>query len=356
MEAFVTLTTNAAYSKGAVTLGQSLRNVGTTRRLVVLVSCGVPPSARDDLASVWDELIEVDVMNTPNPENLDLFGRPELGVTLTKLYAWKLTMYQKCVFLDADTLVLQNIDDLFTRPEPSAAPDVGWPDCFNSGVLVLVPSLKTYDELIRLLAQKGTFDGGDQGLLNSYWSDWSTLGARHRLPFTDNQTVSPVYTYVAACKQYGHRARVLHFLGTLKPWHHAYSSEHRQLYLNADSGPDQRGSVEQLKKWWSVYTQWADKTDQPLSSAGQHSSVSTLEVAASSPSSTSTPAPASSRMAMQQSSSRAAAALTPAPTWDEQRDRDSRQRWEQGNPDYYGQENFANVQAHLQKMLSSPPS
>ena len=38
----------------------------------------------------------------------------------------------RCVFLDADTLVLQNIDDLFSREELSAAPDVGWPDCFNS--------------------------------------------------------------------------------------------------------------------------------------------------------------------------------------------------------------------------------
>ena len=38
----------------------------------------------------------------------------------------------RCVFLDADTLVRQNIDDLFSREELSAAPDVGWPDCFNS--------------------------------------------------------------------------------------------------------------------------------------------------------------------------------------------------------------------------------
>jgi len=40
------------------------------------------------------------------------------------------------VFLDADTLVLDNVDELFERPELAAAPDVGWPDCFNSGVFV----------------------------------------------------------------------------------------------------------------------------------------------------------------------------------------------------------------------------
>lgn len=32
-------------------------------------------------------------------------SRPELGVTFTKLHCWTFTNYEKCVFLDADTLV-----------------------------------------------------------------------------------------------------------------------------------------------------------------------------------------------------------------------------------------------------------
>ena len=51
--------------------------------------------------------------------------RPELGVTFTKLFAWKLIQFEKCVFMDADTMVIKNIDDLFEREEISAAPDVG---------------------------------------------------------------------------------------------------------------------------------------------------------------------------------------------------------------------------------------
>lgn len=46
MEAYVTLTTNEDYSRGAVVLGQSLKNSGTTKRLVVLVGRGVTPAAR----------------------------------------------------------------------------------------------------------------------------------------------------------------------------------------------------------------------------------------------------------------------------------------------------------------------
>lgn len=68
--------------------------------------------------------------------------------------------------MDADSLVLQNIDDLFLREELSAAPDPGWPDCFNSGVFVFVPDLKTYHALIDLALTKGSFDGADQVRMN----------------------------------------------------------------------------------------------------------------------------------------------------------------------------------------------
>jgi len=70
-----------------------------------------------------------------------------------------LTQYEKCVFLDADTMVLQNVDDLFEREELSAAPDVGWPDCFNSGVFVFRPSSETYSKLLKFAKTVGSFDG-----------------------------------------------------------------------------------------------------------------------------------------------------------------------------------------------------
>lgn len=58
------------------------------------------------------------------------------------------------------------MDDLFERDELSAAPDPGWPDCFNSGVFVYVPSLETYRKLLDFALSEGSFDGGDQVRLN----------------------------------------------------------------------------------------------------------------------------------------------------------------------------------------------
>ena len=101
----------------------------------------------------------VDLFDSEDSANLALLQRPDLGITFTKLHAWKLVEYEKCVFLDADTLVLQNVDDLFSRPEISAAPDTGWPDCFNSGVFVFVPSMQTHNALVAHALAVGSFDG-----------------------------------------------------------------------------------------------------------------------------------------------------------------------------------------------------
>ena len=116
-------------------------------------------SLRRRLQHVWDELVVIEELDSGDAEHLALLSRPELGVTFSKLHAWCLTQYTKCVFLDADTLVLQNVDELFDREELSAAPDIGWPDCFNSGVFVFEPSRDTFNNLVAMARQTGSFDG-----------------------------------------------------------------------------------------------------------------------------------------------------------------------------------------------------
>lgn len=58
--------------------------------------------------------------------------------------------------------VLCNVDELFEREELSAAPDPGWPDCFNSGVFVFRPSLETHSHLLEHAKTCGSFDGEDE--------------------------------------------------------------------------------------------------------------------------------------------------------------------------------------------------
>jgi len=162
---------------------------------------------------------------------------------------WTLTQYTKCVFLDADTLIIQNCDELFDREELSAAPDAGWPDCFNSGVFVFRPNINTYKELISHAFSTGSFDGGDQGLLNTFFSDWSTKDISRHLPFTYNMVASASYSYLPAFKQFGSQVKIVHFIGAMKPW---------LTYFNAvgdpTTGSNQKSKHGHLKLWLQIFS------------------------------------------------------------------------------------------------------
>ncbi|XP_071025959.1 glycogenin-1-like isoform X2 [Oncorhynchus clarkii lewisi] len=250
-QAFVTLATNDNYARGAMVLGKSLRNHQTTRKLVVMIGPHVSDPCKGVLLKIFDEVLLVDVLDSGDAAHLDLMKRPDLGVTFTKLHCWTLTHYSKCVFMDADTLVVQNIDELFDREELSAAPDPGWPDCFNSGVFVFRPSNETYSKLLQYCAEHGSFDGGDQGVLNGFFSNWATADISKHLPFIYNLSSIAIYTYLPAFKQYGANAKVVHFLGQTKPWSYTYDPKTKKV-----SGDMQETSTHPsfLLDWWFLYS------------------------------------------------------------------------------------------------------
>ncbi|XP_078078627.1 glycogenin-2 isoform X7 [Mustelus asterias] len=252
-QAFVTLATNDVYCRGALVLCQSLRRHKTTRRIVALFTPQVSINMRRVLECLFDEAIEVDVLDSGDSAHLALLTRPELGVTFTKIHCWCLIQYSKCVFMDADTLVCNNIDDLFDREELSAAPDPGWPDCFNTGVFVYRPSIETYNQLLQFATENGSFDGGDQGLLNSFFSNWSTKDIQKHLPFIYNLSGIAIYSYLPAFKQFGSTVKVVHFLGPTKPWHHKYDAQTKSV-IQENMSPSDSMFIDFLNLWWDIYT------------------------------------------------------------------------------------------------------
>ncbi|CAN9498085.1 unnamed protein product [Ophioblennius macclurei] len=240
-EAFVTLATTESYCMGAMVVGKSLRHHGTTRDIVVMVTPNISRSTRMALWKVFNHVAVVDIMDSEDCLHLALLGRPELGITFTKIHCWTLTQYSKCVFLDADTLVLRNVDELFDRKELSAVPDPGWPDCFNSGVFVFTPSMQTHQQILDHALQHGSFDGGDQGLLNSFFSNWAVEDISKHLPFIYNLSPSSVYSYLPAFRQFGHNTKIIHFLGAMKPWN-----------LQRDGGSS-NPHPQFVSLWWDQY-------------------------------------------------------------------------------------------------------
>ncbi|KAJ2880225.1 glycogenin glucosyltransferase [Coemansia aciculifera] len=280
---FATLLTTDSYVHGALVLAASLRATGSRHEIVCLVADGqLSRPALERLAPAFDRIVSVPILDTNDANNLALLGRPDLGSTVTKIGIWALTEYERVAFLDADTLVLDQIDSLLCldpsaellpgdvavgrdyRPNGgminegllAAAPDLGWPDCFNSGVFVAKPSTTTHTRLLALLASKGSFDGGDQGLLNAYFDDWSRADHTRRLPFAYNTTSTSFYTYAPAFAHFADSIKVVHFIGAQKPWKWRRAHD-GSLLLGATAATPYDSNASPfavfIEKWWSVH-------------------------------------------------------------------------------------------------------
>lgn len=205
------------YATGVEVLGKSLELAGSTIPRVVMVTADVGAEARDRLKRLGWLLRDVQPIGVPNSDQ-PLY--PRFSAVFTKLRAWQLCEFERIVFLDADTLVLKNIDALFERKHFAAAPDFFMPDRFNSGVMVLEPSEVTFAEMMQALPLTATYDGGDQGFLNSYFSNWYGMSIEQRLPVGMNM---PHFIYQFMRGHPGlnatleHEAKVVHYM-LQKPW------------------------------------------------------------------------------------------------------------------------------------------
>ncbi|XP_024893947.1 flocculation protein FLO11-like isoform X2 [Temnothorax curvispinosus] len=319
--AWVTLATNDAYSLGALVLAHSLRRVGTRHDLACLVTPGVTATMREKLAAVFSLVQEVNVLDSKDEANLALLARPELGITFTKLHCWRLTQYEKCVFVDADTLVIRNCDELFEREELSAAPDVGWPDCFNSGVFVFRPSQQTFASITAFAAAKGSFDGGDQGLLNMYFSDWASKDISKHLPFIYNMCSTATYSYLPAFKQFGDDVRIIHFIGITKPWLQYFDT----LTGTVEPPPGAAHLQPLLQLWWNIFCERVHPQLSP-SMAGIAGALAQITLGE---------ARSAEQVALEEHM--------------------RKQSWEQGQIDYMGRDSFDNIWKKICSTLSIAP-
>jgi len=205
VHAFVTLVTNADYALGALALARSLKAVGARAPLVVLAT--ETAVDLDPLAAEGCEIIEVEPLTVSAEfraghsreavHERAPFTKGEKPVfhdpldNFSKLRLWQLTRYERVVFLDADALVVKNVDRLFRYPEFSGAPNLyetlADMHRLNSGVFVARPSEATFDAMLRLLdAPDAIWTRTDQTFLETYFPEW------HGLPYIYN-TLQYVY-------------------------------------------------------------------------------------------------------------------------------------------------------------------
>ena len=225
--AYVSVLSNNSFINGIVMLKQSLNNVNSQYPLYCIVGSEVSQENRKVL-----EQIGVSIINR-NPdyfeknkkqqiqiiETLDVYGWHK---AMLKLEIFNLTEFNKIVYLDADMLVLQNIDHLFDLPHMSAAKDMcDHSGCrgngsFNSGLLVVEPNIYEYQKILQHLT---TFNSEqelihDQLVLQSYFNDWKEQLIN----------LSPDYNYWTSYfnenseEYFFNNIKILHFIDK-KPWH-----------------------------------------------------------------------------------------------------------------------------------------
>lgn len=232
--AFVSIITSDDYLRGLLVLHRSLIDINTQYPFLTLITEDISV----DTVSVLDKHhIPYKIIKTKinNPTDVDQSHR--WFPTYSKLNIFDQTQYDKVVYLDADMLILRNIDELFKFPHMSAViaggmlPGKSTRKHLNSGMFVLEPSHELFEDMmskigkIEKLESGGSIDkprrGSDQDFLNAYYLDWPNqkeLQLDHKYNIIhyllDEYNESFGYSIENGPKPIS----ILHYASYLKPW------------------------------------------------------------------------------------------------------------------------------------------
>lgn len=252
-EAYATILHSAhVYVCGAIAAAQSIRMSGSTRDLVILVDETISAYHRSGLEAAGWKVRTIQRIRNPKAEK-DAYNE----WNYSKFRLWQLTDYDKIIFIDADLLILRNIDFLFGMPEISATGNNG--TMFNSGVMVIEPSSCTFQLLMDHINEFESYNGGDQGYLNEVFTWW------HRIPkhmnflkhfwFGDEEEVKQKKTRLFGADP--PILYVLHYLG-MKPW---LCFRDYDCNWNVDIFQEFASDVAHAK-WWRVHDAMPEQLQQ----------------------------------------------------------------------------------------------
>ncbi|KAJ4955417.1 hypothetical protein NE237_012200 [Protea cynaroides] len=227
-EAYVSLLYGDEFLLGVRVLGKSIRETGSTKDMVVLVSDGVSGYAKKLLKADGWFVETISLLANPNQVRPKRFW----GV-YTKLRIFNLTNYRKVVYFDADTIVVKSVEDLFKCSKFCA--NLKHSERLNSGVLVVEPSETVFNDMMSKVNTLPSYTGGDQGFLNSYFTGFANAhvfepnlssDVTNSRPVPEMERLSTLYNadvglYMLANKWMvdEKELRVIHYtLGPLKPW------------------------------------------------------------------------------------------------------------------------------------------
>ncbi|QHM73804.1 glycosyltransferase family 8 protein [Mixta intestinalis] len=113
--AWVTLLTQPGYVPGVEALYRSLQQSGSAWPLEVMVTPNIVTSVRERLQAQGCRVREVMAIG-PASELAHRYANARFADVWSKLAVWTMTEYARVAFLDADMLVVKNMDEVFELP------------------------------------------------------------------------------------------------------------------------------------------------------------------------------------------------------------------------------------------------
>ena len=169
--AFATYLCNDVFIPGAVALINSLNHHKTQHDVICMVTDGVSEKGRKTLENSGFLLKNIEKIVPNRVEGIKDRYKDNSWMMFTKLNLWRMTEYEKLVFIDADCIVLCNVDEMMEYPAVSAVRDVGYGG-ISAGVLVLEPNQSVFDDMMKNL-DNDVYDNtySDQSFLDWYLKD-----------------------------------------------------------------------------------------------------------------------------------------------------------------------------------------
>lgn len=168
-------------------------------------------------------------------KNNTSFGMPQWSKTFGKLYIFGMTEFDKLVYVDADMLIKKNIDELFQNKNLSAViagvkypGNENWSLTLNSGLMVIVPKKNEDVRLFELIESNKFEKGGDQDIIHLAYPNWSE---NERLHLKEEYNLLAPYEsyYVSKKLVSSDKLKVIHYIGTTKPWMRSQLSEYKHI-------------------------------------------------------------------------------------------------------------------------------
>ena len=170
-KAFITYLCNDKFIPGAVALAKSLQHFKVSHEIACMVTDEVTEKGRIELENSGLSLVNIEKIIPQRTDGIKDRYKENSWMMFTKLNLWRLSDYDKLVFLDADCIATDNIDEMMDFPDVSAVKDIGYGGV-SAGVLILKPDLDIFNDMMDNI-NNDVYDNtySDQSFLDWYLKD-----------------------------------------------------------------------------------------------------------------------------------------------------------------------------------------